>query len=670
MTVSGHGAASSTGLRRLNGLCRHDLMPPRSRVCRRVPLSRFFSRIHPRHISAGRIRMETPGATGQTRVWHVSRGFVFANDTKVVYPRLPASRYHSAPALSTADRDLSEPPPCQTLKESRSADNLTDSVAKIDKGSTPVVEDTDAPQVVPEAPDDVAAQEPAVKDPVEEEPPLTEPAPSDLEFKIPADLFKAAKNAPAGKPESFWSYSLYRGPNEDGTSDRKVKVHYCTSRHTTERVLKTYFLNEKVLGFDLEWDSNSSKHAGTRRNVSLVQLASPSRIALFHLAMYPKKDKLCVPLLKQIMEDPNITKVGVWIKGDSTRLRTYLGIDSRGIFELSHLYKLVKYSAANKHHLVDKRLVGLAKQVESCLGLPLFKGVDVRASNWSQPLGMDQLIYSASDAYAALQLFAALDYQRRNLDPTPPLPHHAELNLPIEYLVASPEEDLEQEPIEDPTAVTKDEEAAYTEYLGSIDGINVEAEDEDVTWLSTTVAETRPAPLPTTTKTKALVPIAEESQITAKVKSASTSTAKQTKTSSAQRDPRVAEADVWASKHRETGKSKTKHTMLRAYYLWHHNADLDVAAVAALLRDPPLAVTTLHTYITEAIQADGLPFDKKRLWRDILAELPEWMRGLRRFKTLVKICSEEMEEGEGEEVSKSTAADVSSPAVDTQLGTR
>ncbi len=212
-----------------------------------------------------------------------------------------------------------------------------------------------------------------------------------LEYNMSEEAFRAAKLAAPGTPESFWSYTLYRGPGEDGSGDAKVKVHYCRSKHTTEQVCQ-YFLNEKVIGFDLEWMPDATRWQGARRNVCLAQLASESRIALFHLSLYPKADSLVAPSFKKIMEDPEITKAGVWIGGDCTRLRTYLDIHARGTFELSHLYKLVKYSAPGESRLINKKLVSLATQVHEHLGLPMFKGHDVRSSDWSQPLRMDQII--------------------------------------------------------------------------------------------------------------------------------------------------------------------------------------------------------------------------------------------------------------------------------------
>ncbi len=98
--------------------------------------------------------------------------------------------------------------------------------------------------------------------------PEAKPPFTPLDFKIPGMMFRESKLAEPGSPESFWSYSLYRGPQGDAETEPKVKVHYCKSRHTTERVLQQYFMNEKVLGFDLEWQPEATKYHGPRKNVS------------------------------------------------------------------------------------------------------------------------------------------------------------------------------------------------------------------------------------------------------------------------------------------------------------------------------------------------------------------------------------------------------------------
>jgi len=231
---------------------------------------------------------------------------------------------------------------------------------------------------------------------------LGDPPLATLSYKVPDAAFRAARLAAPGTPPSFWSYALYRGPGADGAGDARVKVHYCRSKHTVERVCQ-YFLKEKVIGFDLEWMPDATRWQGARRNVCLAQLASESRVALFHLSLFPKKDDLVAPSFKRIMEDPEITKAGVWIKGDCTRLRTYLGINSRGLFELSHLYKLVKYSRSGDYGAINRKLVPLATQVQDCLGLPMFKGQDVRSSDWSKPLRMDQIICALFPAHPRLR---------------------------------------------------------------------------------------------------------------------------------------------------------------------------------------------------------------------------------------------------------------------------
>jgi hypothetical protein len=208
-----------------------------------------------------------------------------------------------------------------------------------------------------------------------------------LTFRIPEDILQQAKDATPGTKGSFWSHKLYVGPE-----NKRVKVHYCKSKNTTDLVAQ-YFADKKVIGFDIEWRIDSTRKSGIKSNVALIQLACEDRIALFHIALYPKDvvPDLVSSALKKIMENPDITKVGVAIKADCTRLRTYLEIDSKGIFELSHLYKLVRYSSSGDFGLINKRLVSLARQVQEHLELPIFKG-DVRESDWSQPLSMDQII--------------------------------------------------------------------------------------------------------------------------------------------------------------------------------------------------------------------------------------------------------------------------------------
>lgn len=282
-----------------------------------------------------------------------------------------------------------------------------------------------------------AGKKPEAPKPTEEEPedPKYDILPKcNREWRMTEELFRAAKNAEKESPASYWSHALYRGPvNETDNEEKKVTVHYCRSKLTTERVLEKYFMDQKVIGFDIEWMINANKNAGPKNNVSLIQIANEERVALFHLALYVgnKKEDLVSPLLKKILEDPEVTKVGVSIKGDCTRLRNNLDIDPHGLFELSHLFKLVKFSESKEFKQINKKLISLATQVQEHFHLPMFKGGDVRSGAWNKALNLKQIRYAASDSYAGIQLFLDMEAKRKELDPTPPRPYHAELNIPI-----------------------------------------------------------------------------------------------------------------------------------------------------------------------------------------------------------------------------------------------
>ncbi|KAI1138767.1 ribonuclease H-like protein [Hypoxylon sp. FL0543] len=460
-------------------------------------------------------------------------------DDSSLYPRLEGL------SLSTSEGDAPKPDP------------VTSAAAETVNGSTnPVPADKETAASETKIPDD---------------PPV-----SALPFKMDDGLFHAAKTADAGSSSSFWSYSQYRGTAQDG-SQQKVKVHYCRSRHTMERVCQEYFANEKVLGFDLEWSPDAMKWQGVKKNVSLIQLASPSRIGLFHVAIFAEKDDLVGPAFRAIMEDPGITKVGVAIKGDTTRLRNFFGIDSKGLLELSHLYKLVTYSPKGQYDQINKRLVPLATQVEQYLHLPLYKGSGVRSSDWTKALNMDQVVYSASDAYAGLQLYATLEHHRQQLNPCPPTPHHAELNLPIRIA----------------------------------DDVEVAANDDPV------VDATEEIDLETTTIT------------TTKVTVTSKSRSPSSRPPPGPKDSRVEIADDRVACYRAAHpECQAKASQLRAYYMWHEQG-LEPQIIARLLRDPPLKTNTVISYIVAAIQLEKLPMDAERLLLEAGDQLFEGMTGAR-----------------------------------------
>ncbi|KAL6716264.1 hypothetical protein ACLMJK_005830 [Lecanora helva] len=413
-------------------------------------------------------------------------------------------------------------------------------------------------------------------------PPLAEqPFRSPLGFHIPKAKLQTAMHAAPSSPSAYWRYDLYEGP---GGAFDKVKVHYCKNIEDTERVAKL-FLNEEVIGFDIEWSTNASFKDGIKKNVALIQIASEQRVTLFHIARYPNAeiiDDFVAPSLKQLMESPEITKVGVSIRADCTRLRKHLDIHSHGLFELSHLYKLVKYSTGDVKK-INKHLVSLADQVQEHLHLPLWKG-EVRSSDWSQDLNYQQVQYAVSDTYAGFQLFHVLEAKRKTLDPTPPRPAHAELNLPIKladgYTVAASDETIE----------TTEDAVEYPDLSSeiSVDGLTHDVENLMV----------RDSDSDSTTQ-----PPSQSAQ----------ATSPKEKSTSLPDSPELTLAQDWVAQYKAVQPTTSaKPAELRAYALWH-TQNLDVPTVAKLMRKPPLKNASVAGYVGRAVQSEGLPFRLERL---------------------------------------------------------
>ncbi|RAL61464.1 hypothetical protein DID88_009393 [Monilinia fructigena] len=298
-------------------------------------------------------------SSNSPRTWQPSHGIVFKDVSA------PAS---SRVLSTTAVADNEQNFPFHSYAEGSYV--LTNSHVESSKAQTAA---TVAQENISKSEEAADFQE--IVDEIQEDQEKNEPPVSDLTYQMSGELFRKAKEAIPETPGSFWSHTLYRGPEENGIP-RKVKVHYCRTLQTTERTLQQYFLGHKVLGFDIEWKADARTTDPAKKNVSLIQLATEERVGLFHIALYPSNDvsKLVAPTMKQIMEDPEVTKVGVAISADCTRLRKYLEIDSVSIFELSHLHRLVKYTLSQEHDQINKKLVSLAKQVEEHLHLPLYKG--------------------------------------------------------------------------------------------------------------------------------------------------------------------------------------------------------------------------------------------------------------------------------------------------------
>jgi hypothetical protein len=397
-----------------------------------------------------------------------------------------------------------------------------------------------------------------------------EPVHKHLSFQPDEKLYAAAKAAKIDTPDSFWSHKFYRGPKGE-----TVQVYYSKDLESSERIAKM-FLDERLLGFDMEWKMYVTSKDGIKPNISVIQLASETKIAVFHLALFEgdtKKD-LVIPSVKAILENSNVRKTGVNIMGDGQRLYRHLGIKPKSFVELSYHYNLLQARTEGRER-VSRRLAALARQVKQHLGLPLSKNIDVRTSDWTKPIDGLQLDYAASDAYAGVQLYDVLEGKRKALKPCPQFPPYAELVRPL---------------------------------------LEPDASSEDVAEVKTASGKAD--------KGNQISEVVEEDETSAAPRPIATA---------------VASAETWAVQMRYPAKGSgsnpclSRASHLRAYALWHHEK-MEPEEIARALRKPPLQLTTVTDYILESVRLDKLPYERERI--DLVLKFkPEHIR-LGKYKAL------------------------------------
>lgn len=453
----------------------------------------------------------------------------------------------------------------------------------------------------------------------------------ELTYHIPPKDYRAAAMASPATSAAFWSYRMYKGSSGDHPA-----VYYCTSFEAAEKQAKL-FLDQPVLGFDMEWEPRASLRTGNiKQNVSLIQLAAEDKIGLFQLACFEGEtiDQLLPPSLRIIFESPGVVKTGVNIRGDATRLERCLGVKMQGMFELSHLFRVVKYSA-DEPHKVNFKPVSLADQVEGVLRLPLKKDEN-RVSAWSRRLNGQQTNYAASDAYAGFRLYHELERQRKQMTPTPPRPGFHESNQPLvlgdgskvyrsENRVILPRNGNKQTT----TAVTgEDEDEGSEEFFDTVEELDPDG-----------LAKPKPSNFdfsagPTQVSYPSLPQNMDEMASTNAEDGPSVSSSPDV-TKGERRGTRpvgleLSSANLWLESRESNRASLSNATArpneLRSYYLWH-TQNLEPQEVAALLRDPPLSIATVASYILQAVKVESqLPYDVERMSvvLDILPSTVHW----------------------------------------------
>lgn len=163
-------------------------------------------------------------------------------------------------------------------------------------------------------------------------------------------------------------------------------IDHPTKFSEAEQALK----GAELLGFDTETKPTFKK--GRFHHVALLQLSTEEHAFLFRL------NKITLPrFVIEILEDTNITKVGVALRDDLNGLKKLMPLNPQGFVDLQQFVK--------QYGIEDN---GLKKLVANILGFRISKRY--QTSNWEQELlENDQLTYAATDAWVCRQIYTALN---------------------------------------------------------------------------------------------------------------------------------------------------------------------------------------------------------------------------------------------------------------------
>ena len=153
-----------------------------------------------------------------------------------------------------------------------------------------------------------------------------------------------------------------------------------------------YLSKQKILGFDTETKPAFKK--GVYNEVALLQLSTEDRAFLFRL------NKIGLPNgLKNILENPEIQKIGVAIRDDIKALQKLNAFNPGGFIEL-------------QEHVKDFGIQDFSLKKLSAIVLGYRISKSQRITNWEAPdLTEAQQIYAATDAWISHRIFESLNQQ-------------------------------------------------------------------------------------------------------------------------------------------------------------------------------------------------------------------------------------------------------------------
>ena len=173
------------------------------------------------------------------------------------------------------------------------------------------------------------------------------------------------------------------------------KVTFPGNIHVVDSMAKVKsavtFLNKcDRLGFDTE--TRPSFKRGVTYKVALMQISTLTDCFLFRLNIVGMPD-----ILKEFLENENITKIGISLKDDFVVLGKVTDANPHGFIDLQHL--VPEYGIGD---------AGLQKIYAIIFGERISK--NQRLTNWEAgELSLGQQVYAAIDAWACLKIYNHLE---------------------------------------------------------------------------------------------------------------------------------------------------------------------------------------------------------------------------------------------------------------------
>jgi ribonuclease D len=150
---------------------------------------------------------------------------------------------------------------------------------------------------------------------------------------------------------------------------------------------------QPYLGFDTE--SKPTFVAGeVSTGPDVVQFATTTKAYVFQL-----RHQACEELVRAILTDKDVVKVGFDLKQDQAQLRRRLNVEACPMLDLTRVF----------HRMGYPRHIGIKTAVAIVFGQRFIKSKKIATTNWAnERLEPRQVLYAANDAYVALRVLQAI----------------------------------------------------------------------------------------------------------------------------------------------------------------------------------------------------------------------------------------------------------------------